>query len=74
VLAPPTGVLIPESSGVVLDAKQYRAVKVDQHATQTEVAAFAVEITSGIGLIESCRVIRETKFGRMSELLVRLSD
>src|SRR4029077_5867066 len=32
---------LPESSGVVLDAKQYRAGTVDQHATQIDIAALA---------------------------------
>ena len=32
---------LPESSGVVLDAKQYRASTVDQHATQIDIAALA---------------------------------
>ena len=32
---------LPESSSVVLDAKQYRAGTVDQHATQINVAALA---------------------------------
>jgi hypothetical protein len=32
---------LPEPSGVVLDAKQYRAGTVDQHATQINVAALA---------------------------------
>ena len=32
---------LPESSGVVLDAKQYRTSPVDQHATQIDVATFA---------------------------------
>jgi hypothetical protein len=32
---------LPESSGVVLDAKQYRPSTVDQHATQINVAALA---------------------------------
>jgi hypothetical protein len=32
---------LPEPSGVALDAKQYRASTVDQHATQIDVATFA---------------------------------
>ncbi len=32
---------LPESSGVVLDAKQYRPSTVDQHATQINIAALA---------------------------------
>ena len=40
----------------------------------TNVRAGGEEITEGFGLIESWRVIRETKSGRMSELQVRLSD
>jgi hypothetical protein len=32
---------LPESSGVVLNAKQYRAGTMDQHATQIDVAALA---------------------------------
>jgi plasmid replication initiation protein len=40
----------------------------------TNIKADGEEITEGFGLIESWRVIRETKSGRMSELKVRLSD
>ncbi len=40
----------------------------------TNIKANGEEITEGFGLIESWRVIRETKSGRMSELRVRLSD
>jgi hypothetical protein len=40
----------------------------------TNIKAGGEEITEGFGLIESWRVIRETKSGRMSELRVRLSD
>ena len=40
----------------------------------TNIKADGEEITEGFGLIESWRVIRETKSGRMSELRVRLSD
>src|SRR5258708_4339812 len=40
----------------------------------TNIKANGEEITEGFGLIESFRVIRETKSGRMSELKVRLSD
>src|ERR1035438_6165350 len=40
----------------------------------TNIKAGGEEITEGFGLIESWRVIRETKSGRMSELKVRLSD
>src|SRR5215831_6002320 len=32
---------LPESSGVVLDAKQYRTSTVDQHATQIDIATLA---------------------------------
>ena len=32
---------LPESSGVILDAKQYGASTVDQHATEVDVAALA---------------------------------
>ena len=40
----------------------------------TNIKADGEDITEGFGLIESWRVIRETKSGRMSELRVRLSD
>jgi plasmid replication initiation protein len=40
----------------------------------TNIKAGGEEITEGFGLIESWRVIRETKSGRMSELRVCLSD
>src|ERR1700761_7029004 len=40
----------------------------------TNIKADGEEITEGFGLIESWRVIRETKSGRMSELKIRLSD
>ena len=40
----------------------------------TNIKADGEEITEGFGLIESWRVVRETKSGRMSELSVRLSD
>jgi plasmid replication initiation protein len=40
----------------------------------TNIKAGGEEITEGFGLIESWRVVRETKSGRMSELQVRLSD
>jgi len=40
----------------------------------TNIKAGGEEITEGFGLIESWRVIRETKSGRMSEMRVRLSD
>jgi plasmid replication initiation protein len=40
----------------------------------TNIKAGGELITEGFGLIESWRVIRETKSGRMSELRVRLSD
>jgi len=40
----------------------------------TNIKAGGDEITEGFGLIESWRVIRETKSKRMSELQVRLSD
>jgi plasmid replication initiation protein len=40
----------------------------------TNLKANGEEITEGFGLIESWRVVRETKSGRMSELKVRLSD
>jgi len=40
----------------------------------TNIKANGEEITEGFGLIESWRVARETKSGRMSELKVRLSD
>jgi plasmid replication initiation protein len=40
----------------------------------TNIKANGEEITEGFGLIESWRVVRETKSGRMSELKVRLSD
>ena len=40
----------------------------------TNIKAGGEEITEGFGLIESWRVIRETKSKRMSELQVRLSD
>ena len=40
----------------------------------TNIKANGEEITEGFGLIESWRVVSETKSGRMSELKVRLSD
>jgi plasmid replication initiation protein len=40
----------------------------------TNIKANDEEITEGFGLIESWRILRETKSGRMSELRVRLSD
>lgn len=40
----------------------------------TNIKANGEEFTEGFGLIESWRVIRETKSGRMSELQVKLSD
>jgi plasmid replication initiation protein len=40
----------------------------------TNIKANGEEITEGFGLLESWRVVRETKSGRMSELKVRLSD
>jgi plasmid replication initiation protein len=40
----------------------------------TNIKAGGEDILEGFGLIESFRVIRETKSGRMSELRVRLSD
>jgi plasmid replication initiation protein len=40
----------------------------------TNIKANGDEITEGFGLIESWRVARETRSGRMSELKVRLSD
>lgn len=40
----------------------------------TNIKADGEEITEGFGLIESWRVVRETRSGRMSELKVRLSD
>jgi plasmid replication initiation protein len=40
----------------------------------TNIKAGGETITEGFGLIESWRVIRETKSGRMSEIRVRLSD
>ena len=40
----------------------------------TNIKANGEEVTEGFGLIESWRVARETKSGRMSELKVRLSD
>ena len=40
----------------------------------TNIKANGEEITEGFGLIESWRVVRETKSGRMSELKMRLSD
>src|ERR1039457_4785650 len=40
----------------------------------TNIKANGEEMTEGFGLIESWRVVRETRSGRMSELKVRLSD
>jgi plasmid replication initiation protein len=40
----------------------------------TNLKANGEEDTQGFGLIESWRIVRETKSGRMSELKVRLSD
>jgi plasmid replication initiation protein len=40
----------------------------------TNIKAGGEEVTEGFGLIESWRVVRETRSGRMSELKVRLSD
>ena len=40
----------------------------------TNIKADGEQITEGFGLIESWRILRETKSGRMSELRVRLSD
>src|ERR1700678_460833 len=40
----------------------------------TNIKANGEEITEGFGLIESWRIVRKTKSGRMSELKVRLSD
>ncbi len=40
----------------------------------TNIKTNGEEITEGFGLIESWRVVRETRSGRMSELVVRLSD
>lgn len=40
----------------------------------TNIKAGGEEITEGFGLIESWRIVRETKSGRMSEMQVRLSD
>ena len=40
----------------------------------TNLKANGVEMTEGFGLIDSWRVVRETRSGRMSELKVRLSD
>jgi plasmid replication initiation protein len=40
----------------------------------TNIKAHGEEITEGFGLIESWRIVRETRSGRMSELRVRLSD
>lgn len=40
----------------------------------TNIKAGGEEFTEGFGLIDSWRIVRETKSGRMSELRVRLSD
>lgn len=40
----------------------------------TNIKAGGVEETRGFGLIDSFRVVKETKSGRMSEMQVRLSD
>ena len=40
----------------------------------TNIKAHGEEITEGFGLIDSWRVVRQTKSGRMSEISVRLSD
>lgn len=40
----------------------------------TNIKANGEAITEGFGLVESWRIVRETKSGRMSELRVRLSD
>jgi plasmid replication initiation protein len=40
----------------------------------TNIKANGEEFTEGFGLIESWRVVRETRSGRMSELKVKLSD
>lgn len=40
----------------------------------TNIKADGEELTEGFGLVESWRILRETKSGRMSELQVRLSD
>lgn len=40
----------------------------------TNIKADGEEITQGFGLIESWRIVRETRSGRMSEMQVRLSD
>jgi plasmid replication initiation protein len=40
----------------------------------TNIKANGEEFTEGFGLIESWRVVRETKSGRMSEMRVKLSD
>jgi len=40
----------------------------------TNIKANGEEITEGFGLIDSWRIIRETKSGRMSEMKVNLSD
>jgi plasmid replication initiation protein len=40
----------------------------------TNIKANGEAITEGFGLIDSWRIVRETKSGRMSELKVRLSD
>lgn len=40
----------------------------------TNIRAGGTEVTNGFGLIESFRVVRETRTGRMSELQVRISD
>ena len=40
----------------------------------TNIKANGKDISEGLGSIESWRVVRETRSGRMSELMVRLSD
>jgi plasmid replication initiation protein len=40
----------------------------------TNIKAHGEEITEGFGLIDSWRVVRQTKSGRMSEISVRLAE
>jgi len=46
---------LAKSSGVVLDAKQYRAGTVDQHATQIDIAALADAVQLLLAPVEYCR-------------------
>ncbi len=64
----------PETSGDAYRRLKDAFERLSGTRITTNIKADGEQITEGFGLIESWRVIRETKSGRMSELRVRLSD